>query len=41
MKRQIIFRCVNSPLPQLYCVTLSFKLADISRSFARKWKGSF
>jgi len=33
MKRQIIFKCVNLALRQLYCLKLSFKLANISRGY--------
>jgi len=34
MKRQIIFRCVNAAFPRLYGLKFSFKLANISRSYA-------
>jgi len=41
MKRQIIFRCVNSELSQLYCLKCSFKSVDISRCYARKQQDCF
>ena len=34
MKRQIIFRYVNSGFPQLYCLKFSFKSVDVSKSYA-------
>ena len=37
-KWQIIFKYVNSALPLLQCLKFSFKLANISRSCARKYK---
>ena len=38
-KRLIIFRCVNSALPQLYYLKFSFKLANICRSYEKKLLG--
>jgi len=35
MKRQIIFRYINSAVPQLYCLKFSFKWVDISESYAK------
>ena len=41
MKRLIIFRCVDSAIPQLYCLKFSFKSIDISKCYARTVKGLF
>ena len=35
-KRQIIFRCVDSAFPHLYCLRSSFKLSNICRSWKNK-----
>jgi len=41
-KKRIIFGCVNSAFLQLYCLKLSFKLANISRSYEQNnWAPSF
>ena len=32
-ERPVIFICVNSAFPQLYCLKFSFKLANICRSY--------
>jgi len=41
MKRQIIFKYVDSAFPQLYCLKFTFKSVDISTNYARKQKGLF
>jgi len=36
MGRQPVFRCVDSALPQLYCLKFSFKLVDISKGYSMR-----